>query len=96
MLFRSELHGVLQERMRAHDDAGVTGDDGASHNGVWDISMLLAVPGLRLAAPRDEATLRRALREAVAATPISSTPTAAASAVARPAAISARKVSIAA
>ncbi len=48
------------------DRAGVTGDDGASHNGVWDISMLLAVPGLRLAAPRDESTLRRALREAVA------------------------------
>lgn len=47
------------------DRAGVTGDDGPSHNGVWDISMLSIVPGLRLAAPRDEATLRRALREAI-------------------------------
>lgn len=48
------------------DRAGLTGDDGASHNGMWDISMLSMVPGLRLNAPRDEATLRSALREAVA------------------------------
>jgi 1-deoxy-D-xylulose-5-phosphate synthase len=50
------------------DRAGVTGDDGASHNGMWDMSILSVVPGLRLAAPRDEATLREALREAVAVT----------------------------
>ncbi|MGB7979261.1 MAG: 1-deoxy-D-xylulose-5-phosphate synthase [Candidatus Nanopelagicales bacterium] len=48
------------------DRAGVTGDDGASHNGMWDMSLLGLVPGVRVAAPRDEATLRRALREAVA------------------------------
>ncbi|MGB8021228.1 MAG: 1-deoxy-D-xylulose-5-phosphate synthase [Candidatus Nanopelagicales bacterium] len=48
------------------DRAGVTGDDGASHNGMWDMSMLGLVPGLRLAAPRDEETLRRALRDAIA------------------------------
>ncbi|GJF35095.1 1-deoxy-D-xylulose-5-phosphate synthase 1 [Kitasatospora sp. NE20-6] len=48
------------------DRAGVTGDDGASHNGMWDMSLLQLVPGLRLAAPRDATTLRRALREAVA------------------------------
>ena len=48
------------------DRAGITGDDGASHNGMWDMSMLQVVPTLRIAAPRDEATLRRALREAVA------------------------------
>jgi 1-deoxy-D-xylulose-5-phosphate synthase len=48
------------------DRAGVTGSDGASHNGMWDMSILPVVPGLRLAAPRDEATLREALREAVA------------------------------
>ncbi len=47
------------------DRAGITGDDGASHNGMWDMSMLGLVPGLRLAAPRDEATLRAALNEAV-------------------------------
>jgi 1-deoxy-D-xylulose-5-phosphate synthase len=48
------------------DRAGVTGDDGASHNGMWDMSMLSVVPGIRIAAPRDAATLRSALREAVA------------------------------
>ncbi len=48
------------------DRAGVTGDDGASHNGMWDMAMLQIVPGLRIAAPRDEATLRAELREAVA------------------------------
>ncbi|MGY1846234.1 1-deoxy-D-xylulose-5-phosphate synthase [Blastococcus sp. SYSU DS1021] len=47
------------------DRAGVTGEDGASHNGMWDMSILSVVPGLRLAAPRDEATLREELREAV-------------------------------
>ncbi|WP_029253541.1 1-deoxy-D-xylulose-5-phosphate synthase [Paraoerskovia marina] len=47
------------------DRAGVTGSDGASHNGMWDMAMLRIVPGLRLAAPRDEKTLRTALREAV-------------------------------
>jgi 1-deoxy-D-xylulose-5-phosphate synthase len=47
------------------DRAGVTGDDGASHNGMWDLSVLQVVPGLRLAAPRDEATLREELREAI-------------------------------
>jgi 1-deoxy-D-xylulose-5-phosphate synthase len=43
----------------------VTGDDGASHNGMWDMSILQLVPGLRLAAPRDGARLRELLNEAV-------------------------------
>ncbi|MFC5382410.1 1-deoxy-D-xylulose-5-phosphate synthase [Aquipuribacter nitratireducens] len=47
------------------DRAGATGDDGASHNGMWDMSILQVVPGLRLAAPRDGATLRAELREAL-------------------------------
>jgi 1-deoxy-D-xylulose-5-phosphate synthase len=47
------------------DRAGVTGDDGASHNGMWDMSFLQVVPGLRLAAPRDGARLRELLNEAV-------------------------------
>ncbi|MEJ7706037.1 MAG: 1-deoxy-D-xylulose-5-phosphate synthase [Nocardioidaceae bacterium] len=47
------------------DRAGVTGDDGASHNGMWDMSILQVVPGLRLAAPRDGARLRELLSEAV-------------------------------
>ena len=50
------------------DRAGVTGDDGASHNGMWDLALLRIVPGARVAAPRDAATLRRALRQAVAVT----------------------------
>jgi 1-deoxy-D-xylulose-5-phosphate synthase len=47
------------------DRAGITGPDGASHHGVWDLSILQVVPGIRLAAPRDEATLREELSEAV-------------------------------
>ena len=49
------------------DRAGVTGTDGASHNGMWDMALLAHVPGLRLAAPRDEATLRQALEVAIGA-----------------------------
>jgi 1-deoxy-D-xylulose-5-phosphate synthase len=48
------------------DRAGVTGDDGPSHNGMWDLSILQVVPGLRIAAPRDGTRLRELLREAVA------------------------------
>ena len=47
------------------DRAGITGDDGPSHNGVWDMAVLRVVPGLQVAAPRDEETLRAALRAAV-------------------------------
>lgn len=50
----------------ALDRSGVTGDDGASHNGMWDMSVLQVVPGLRIAAPRDAARLRELLGEAVA------------------------------
>ncbi|HZG89161.1 MAG TPA: 1-deoxy-D-xylulose-5-phosphate synthase [Pseudonocardia sp.] len=48
------------------DRAGVTGNDGPSHNGMWDLSLLGIVPGIRVAAPRDAATLREELAEAVA------------------------------
>ena len=47
------------------DRAGITGEDGPSHNGVWDLSVLGVVPGIRIAAPRDELTLRLELNEAV-------------------------------
>jgi 1-deoxy-D-xylulose-5-phosphate synthase len=47
------------------DRAGVTGDDGPSHNGMWDLSLLQVVPGLRVAAPRDSATLRAELDQAL-------------------------------
>jgi 1-deoxy-D-xylulose-5-phosphate synthase len=47
------------------DRAGVTGDDGASHNGMWDMSLFQVVPNLQIAAPRDGSRLRELLREAV-------------------------------
>jgi len=50
------------------DRAGITGPDGPSHYGIWDMSVFGVVPGLRMAAPRDAATLREELREAVAVT----------------------------
>ena len=48
------------------DRAGVTGPDGASHHGMWDLALLQVVPGIRLAAPRDAERLREELAEAVA------------------------------
>ena len=48
------------------DRAGVTGPDGPSHYGIWDMSVFGTVPGLRIAAPRDAETLREELREAIA------------------------------
>ncbi|WP_236788324.1 1-deoxy-D-xylulose-5-phosphate synthase [Amycolatopsis sp. GM8] len=48
------------------DRAGITGPDGPSHHGMWDLSLLGMVPGMRVAAPRDADTLREELREAVA------------------------------
>ena len=50
------------------DRAGVTGPDGASHHGIWDMALLQIVPGLRLAAPRDAHRLVEELEEAVAIT----------------------------
>lgn len=49
----------------ALDRSGITGPDGASHNGVWDLATLQVVPGIRIAAPRDAASLRELLAEAV-------------------------------
>ena len=47
------------------DRAGITGSDGPSHNGMWDMTLTSIVPGLRLAAPRDGQQVRQLLREAV-------------------------------
>jgi 1-deoxy-D-xylulose-5-phosphate synthase len=47
------------------DRAGVTGEDGPSHNGMWDLALLGMVPGIRIAAPRDGTRLREQLWEAV-------------------------------
>jgi 1-deoxy-D-xylulose-5-phosphate synthase len=48
------------------DRAGITGTDGPSHHGMWDLTLLGTVPGMRVAAPRDAGTLRAELQEAVA------------------------------
>nr|WP_208402543.1 1-deoxy-D-xylulose-5-phosphate synthase [Lysinibacter cavernae] len=48
------------------DRAGVTGPDGPSHHGVWDLAILQVVPGIRIASPRDAVRLREVLGEAVA------------------------------
>jgi 1-deoxy-D-xylulose-5-phosphate synthase len=50
------------------DRSGVTGPDGASHHGMWDLGFLAQIPGLRVAAPRDPAQLKALLREAIAGT----------------------------
>jgi 1-deoxy-D-xylulose-5-phosphate synthase len=66
LLMDVALHG--QPVTVVLDRAGVTGSDGASHNGMWDMSICSVVPGLQFAAPRDEPTLREALRESVQVT----------------------------
>lgn len=47
------------------DRAGITGTDGASHNGMWDMTLMGIVPGIQLSAPRDQARLVAALDRAV-------------------------------
>jgi len=48
------------------DRAGVTGPDGASHHGMWDLALLQIVPGIEIAAPRDAIRLKEELAEAIA------------------------------
>ncbi len=50
------------------DRAGVTGPDGPSHHGIWDLAILQVVPNIRLSAPRDGRRLREELAEAIAVT----------------------------
>jgi len=63
LLMDVALHGAGVTFML--DRAGITGDDGPSHHGMWDMALVRHVPTLRLAAPRDEATLRAAFRQAL-------------------------------
>ncbi|MDY5584803.1 MAG: 1-deoxy-D-xylulose-5-phosphate synthase [Arcanobacterium sp.] len=46
------------------DRSGITGDDGASHNGMWDLSLSAMIPGLKVAVPRDEKRMRQVLQQA--------------------------------
>ncbi|WP_167045735.1 1-deoxy-D-xylulose-5-phosphate synthase [Salinibacterium sp. ZJ454] len=48
------------------DRAGVTGPDGPSHHGMWDLALLQVIPNIQIAAPRDAVALREQLGEAVA------------------------------
>jgi 1-deoxy-D-xylulose-5-phosphate synthase len=48
------------------DRSGITGDDGPSHHGIWDLALTGIIPTIHVAAPRDGARLRETLREAVA------------------------------
>ena len=63
LLMDCALHG--QAVTFVLDRAGITGTDGASHNGMWDLALLAIVPGVRVAAPRDGHQVALALREAV-------------------------------
>jgi len=47
------------------DRSGITGDDGPSHHGIWDLALTGIIPTMRVAAPRDASRLRETLREAI-------------------------------
>ena len=47
------------------DRSGVTGPDGASHDGMWDLSLMSIIPSMRVAAPRDPQRLREEIAEAI-------------------------------
>ena len=48
------------------DRAGITGDDGPSHHGIWDLALTGIVPNMHVGAPRDGARLKEILRSCVA------------------------------
>ena len=47
------------------DRSGITGDDGPSHHGIWDLALTGIVPTMHVAAPRDGARLQELLNEAI-------------------------------
>jgi 1-deoxy-D-xylulose-5-phosphate synthase len=63
------LHDVCLQGLPvvfALDRAGIVGDDGATHHGLFDLAYLRSIPGIAIAAPKDEAELARLLRTALA------------------------------
>lgn len=64
VLLDAALHGAGVTFML--DRAGITGDDGPSHNGMWDMALLRHVPTIQIAAPRDASSMREAFRQAIA------------------------------
>ena len=64
------LHDVCLQHLPvifALDRAGVVGEDGPTHHGLYDLAYLRHIPGLAVMAPKDERELRRMLRTALAA-----------------------------
>jgi 1-deoxy-D-xylulose-5-phosphate synthase len=49
----------------ALDRAGITGDDGASHHGVYDLALLTRVPGMTVLAPSSAQELQQMLHDGV-------------------------------
>jgi 1-deoxy-D-xylulose-5-phosphate synthase len=47
------------------DRAGITGDDGPSHHGIWDLALTGIVPNMHVGAPRDGARLKEILRQCI-------------------------------
>src|SRR5699024_11755127 len=64
LLLDLALHG--EDVTITLDRAGITGDDGPSHHGIWDLALATQVPGLSLWAPRDGEQLSAAVPEALA------------------------------
>ncbi len=63
------VHDVMLQKLHvvlAVDRAGLVGEDGASHHGVFDIAFLRSLPDLVLMAPRDENELRSMVKTAIA------------------------------
>ncbi len=66
--FDQIVHDVCLQRLNvvfAMDRAGLVGDDGPTHHGVFDIAYLRCLPNITLMAPRDEAMLVHMLRTAL-------------------------------
>ena len=62
------LHDICLQKLHvvlAIDRAGIVGADGETHQGLYDISMLLSMPGMQILAPRDYSELSFMLRYAV-------------------------------
>ena len=67
--FDQIVHDVCLQKLNvvfAMDRAGLVGDDGPTHHGMFDIAYLRCLPNIVLMAPRDEAMLVHMLRTALA------------------------------
>ncbi len=66
--FDQIVHDICLQKLPvtfAMDRAGLVGDDGPTHHGVFDIAYLRALPNITLMAPRDEAMLVHMLHTAL-------------------------------